>query len=75
MAAEMHRQYVRSMEASHARSAARPRELQELDARLDRLRERLRAGDPDMKPDEIRGAIERAEQKRQELADYSPNTG
>ncbi|GFE80267.1 hypothetical protein GCM10011487_22670 [Steroidobacter agaridevorans] len=58
MAAEMQRQYVRSVEASQARSTALPRELQELDARLDRLRERLRTGDPDMEPDEIRAAIE-----------------
>lgn len=45
-----------------------PRELAEIDARLDRLRERLRSGDPDMEPDELQSAIDRAHTKRQHLA-------
>lgn len=73
MAAEIQREYARRMEASQTRATALPRELQDLDARLDRLRERLRTGDPDMEPDEIRAAIARAEQKRQELADSQPS--
>src|SRR5690606_16085015 len=44
-----------------------PQELRESDARLDRLRKRLREGDPDMAADEIRAAIERAEAKRRQL--------
>lgn len=44
------------------------RELAQLDARLDRLRERLRKGDPDIEPDELQMAIDRAQTKRQQLA-------
>jgi len=50
-----------------ARSTEVPQELRESDARLDRLRKRLREGDPDMAADEIRAAIERAEAKRRQL--------
>jgi hypothetical protein len=39
-----------------------------LDARLDRLRERLRNGDPDMTDEDLQAAITRAESKRAELA-------
>jgi hypothetical protein len=46
--------------------------MQELTARIARLRERLRAGDPDMASDEIQAAIDRAEDKRQELLDQQP---
>lgn len=49
-----------------------PAELQALDARIVRLRERLQRGDPDMTPDEIQAAIERAEAKRRELAAAQP---
>lgn len=44
------------------------RELTQLDARLDRLRERLRKGDPDIEPDELQMAIDWAQMKRQQLA-------
>jgi hypothetical protein len=45
-----------------------PRELEELAALIERLRERLRKGDPDMPSDDILAAIERAESKRRELS-------
>jgi hypothetical protein len=45
-----------------------PRELAQLDARLDRLLERLRKGDPDMEPDELQMAIDWAQTKCQQLA-------
>jgi chromosome segregation ATPase len=48
------------------------RELQELGARIDRLRERLRTGDPDMPADEFQAAIDRAETKHRELHDQQP---
>jgi site-specific DNA recombinase len=47
-------------------------ELQELTARMARLRERLRRGDPDMQPDELQAAINRAEAKREELENQQP---
>jgi hypothetical protein len=49
-----------------------PRELQELDARLERLRERQRNGDPDLTADELQAALERVGQKRRELLDAQP---
>lgn len=50
-----------------ARADKAPRELVELEARIARLRERLKQGDPDMPADEIEAAIESAEGKRREL--------
>ena len=41
--------------------------LQELASRIERLRERMKRGDPDMAADEIHAAIEKAEEKRREL--------
>lgn len=46
---------------------AAPQELKELEARLDRLRKRLKEGDPGMAADELQAAIERAEAKRRQL--------
>lgn len=43
-------------------------EMAQLDVRLDRLRERLRNGDPDIEPDELQMAIDWAQAKRQRLA-------
>jgi hypothetical protein len=40
--------------------------------RIARLRERLRQGDPDMTPDEVQAAIDRAEAKRGEIAARQP---
>jgi hypothetical protein len=45
-----------------------PQEIAALDARLERLRERLKAGDPDMTADELQAIIERVEAKCRELA-------
>jgi site-specific DNA recombinase len=50
-----------------SRSAEIPQELQDLEARLERLRRRLATGDPDMTADELQVAIERAESKRKQL--------
>src|SRR5205807_4812086 len=58
--------------AMQVRAAEQPREVQELAARIERLRERMRCGDPDMAADEIQLAIERAEAKRHELEDSQP---
>ena len=50
-----------------ARADNSPREIQELSARIMRLKERLRCGDPDMTADELQAAIDRAEMKWREL--------
>ena len=60
------------MQATQARATEAPRELEELDARIVRLRDRLKRGDPDMPEDELQAAIDRAEEKRRELQEQ-PN--
>ncbi len=49
-----------------------PVEIQALDARIERLRERLTIGDPDLEPDELQLAIEAVERKRDDLIDAQP---
>ena len=46
--------------------------MHELNARIERLRERLKQGDPDMTADEIQAAIDPATAKRKELQDQQP---
>lgn len=72
MAAEMQRYYQERARAIQTRAAEAPRELTDLEARITRLRDRLRAGDPDMAPDEIEAAIAKAEAKRQEFEARRP---
>ena len=72
MAKEMQEYYAERLRAMQSRATEAPKELQELAARIERLRERLRKGDPDMPPDEIEAAIERAEAKRRELEAQRP---
>jgi hypothetical protein len=72
MAKELQQSYLEAAQAMQARATEAPHELQELAARIDRLRERLRRGDPDMPADEIQAAIDRAEAKRRELQDQQP---
>jgi len=43
-----------------------------LDAGITRLRERLKAGDPDLMADELQAGIARADNKRRELLDLRP---
>jgi hypothetical protein len=49
--------------AMQTRAVEQPQELQELTATTERLRERLKQGDPDMAADEIQAAIDRASAK------------
>ena len=72
MANEMRAAYAERMRAAAARAVDLPRELEELDARIMRLRERLKAGDPDLTPDELQAAIDRAEAKRRQVLDVQP---
>lgn len=68
MAAEMERDFAAQIEKAGARAEAAPRELQDLDARL----ERLRGGVADLEPDELAAAIARIEAKRAELKAAQP---
>jgi len=63
----MHTGYAERMKVSAQRAETMPQEIAALDARLERLRERLKAGDPDMTADELQSIIERIEAKRREL--------
>jgi hypothetical protein len=72
MAEEMQAHYLERIKAQQERAAEAPKELQDITARIERLRERLRKGDPDMTPDEIQAAIDRAEEKRRELEAQQP---
>jgi site-specific DNA recombinase len=72
MAKEMQTYFLERTRAAEAKGAAAPRELVDLDARIARLRARLQQGDPDMPPDEIQAAIDRAEGKRRELQAAQP---
>jgi site-specific DNA recombinase len=72
MTKEMQAYYAERVRTMQTRQAEAPRELQELTARIDRLRERLRKGDPDMTGDEIQAAIDRAVAKREELEAQRP---
>jgi len=72
MAKEMQQYYSERLRAMQTRATEVPRELAGLTARLERLRERLRKGDPDMTADEIQAAIDRAEEKHRELETQQP---
>jgi site-specific DNA recombinase len=72
MATEMRAAYAEHVRAAAARAADLPRVLEELDARIMRLRERLKAGDLDLTPDELQAAIDRAEAKRRQVFDVQP---
>ncbi len=72
MVEEMEAYYRERLSQRAAKATEAPRELRELEARIERLRERLRRGDPDMAPDEIEAALERAEGKRRELEETLP---
>lgn len=72
IAQDMQAAYAERTKAMQTREAEQPKELLELTARIERLRARLKAGDPDMTDDELQVAIDRAEGKRRELADLQP---
>ena len=49
-----------------------PAGIQEIDARIGRLRERLSTGDPDLEADELQLVIGAAEKKRREILEAQP---
>jgi len=74
MVKEIGASYLERMRSMQTRAAEAPKELRELTARLERLRERLRKGDPDLTADELQAAIDKAEQKRRELEAQQPES-
>jgi site-specific DNA recombinase len=67
MAKEMQDYLSDRLQATQVRATEAPRELEELEARIARLRDRLKRGDPDIPDDELQAAIDRAEEKHREL--------
>ena len=73
MAKRMHAYYLEQVRAMQERAAEAPKVIQDITARILRLRERLKHGDADMTPGMIEAAIAHAEEKRRELeAERSP---
>jgi len=72
MVKEMEQLYAEHLRQTVARAEKAPKELQELTARIERLRARLKTGDEDMSADELQAAIDKAEGKRQELEQAQP---
>lgn len=72
IAKEMQAAFTERVKQAGARAETMPQELELLDARLERLRERLKAGDPDLTADELQTAIDRVEAKRREEIDARP---
>ena len=70
MAIEIEKSWKKRIQELAERST--PEEIQTLNARIERLQERLSAGDPDLEPDELQLAIEAAQRKRRELIDAQP---
>ena len=70
MAREIEKRFAERMQELADKST--PEEIQALDARIERLRERLYIGDPDLEPDELQMAIEAAQRKRRDLVDAQP---
>jgi site-specific DNA recombinase len=64
IAAEFQTEFNARSRAAARRAEEAPAEVRALDERIARLRGRLKAGDPDMTPDEIGAAIAVAEAKR-----------
>lgn len=67
MAKEMQDYFPECVRTMQTSAVELPHELEELKARIARLRERLKAGDPDMLEDELQVAIDRAEAKHCDL--------
>lgn len=72
MADEIEREYAGWVKSGQAQTDQAPREVLDISARIERLRERLKAGDPDLDADELQGAIESAERKRRDLQKAQP---
>src|SRR5581483_3214673 len=72
MAREMRAYYNMRREEMRSQRERRPAEVEELDRRIARLRERLKNGDPDLTADELQVIIGKAEVKRSELMAAQP---
>ncbi len=67
MAKELQAAYLKCQRSEQSKAAQAPAEMQAIDERIERLRARLRNGDPDLAPDELEAALSKAEEKRRSL--------
>ncbi len=67
--AELERNYTEQTKRS--KSAPTPQAIQELDARITKMRARLKAGDPDMTAEDIQVVIERLERQRADAVKHA----
>jgi site-specific DNA recombinase len=74
MAREMQRMFLERVRSEQTRAAEAPKELQALDARIARLHERQRVGDPDMTADELQAVIDRVLEQRRSIETDQPST-
>lgn len=72
MAREMQRAYVEHVTKLQKQATVAPKEIQAIDDRVQRLRERQRRGDPDMTADELQVVIDRLLGERKKLEDAQP---
>ena len=57
MAKELQAAYLKGQQTEQNKATQMPAELQAIDERIQRLRARLRSGDPDLAPDELEAAL------------------
>jgi hypothetical protein len=67
MAKELQSAFLTSQRAEQTKTTQVPAEMQVIEERIERLRARLRNGDPDLAPDELEAALVKAEEKRRSL--------
>jgi site-specific DNA recombinase len=74
MVKEMRLYYAQKMADAKENQAKVPAEVEELDQRIARLRVRLKAGDPDMSPEDIAAVIEKVEARKVEVLSAQPES-
>jgi hypothetical protein len=72
MAREYRAEYARRVQEAQSTTAEAPREVQALDARIARLRERQRVGDPDMTAAQMQSVIDQLLDEVRKLGDEQP---
>jgi ribosomal protein L29 len=72
MVKEMRAYYAQRRADAKTEQAKAPAEIEELNQRIARLRTRLKAGDPDMSPDDIAPVIQKVEMRKAELMAAQP---
>lgn len=72
MVKEMRGYYEQRMADARAKRTKAPAEVEELNKRITRLQDRLKAGDPDLTANELVAIIQKAEAKRADLLSAQP---